>query len=430
MAGGGRQDGDSMLRVMARRNLGASVHGGTQEELSQALLHLHTVRLDREGITTMKNLELVKEVQSLYLQENQIKKIENVEVLKHLRFLSLSCNRLEEIRNFQYMTNLLFLDVSQNLIKKLDASELPQSLLILDLTGNPCTKAKDYRQQILDTLPFLQQLDGETVRDSANQNTLSDGEEKEDGSNSEDSDEASLPFHVSGGLSSLREEMIQRSCQRRQRARKEHEERLSELNDAPDKQPLIPSRNDTCNPHQGCSSTSVQEETLSTAEPQNSLFSEISHQNTALVKQDIGTSMPAFEPVIKTQVPASSCQIGLERSSGELNRTSSKKLPPSAPPSKADTGKTPSTVTVSKEGRQALSAPSTRKMKAMPTKNTWQASEKASARHCPVLASSRPQNERQATSATTKKTLQSPVKLPMTPLKVCSNASGLRKKTL
>ncbi|KAG9474035.1 hypothetical protein GDO78_004368, partial [Eleutherodactylus coqui] len=134
-----------MLRVMARRNLGASVHGGTQEELSQALLHLHTVRLDREGITTVKNLELVKEVQSLYLQKNQIKKIENVEVLKNLRFLSLSCNRLEEIRNFQSMTNLLFLDLSQNLIKKLDASELPQSLLILDLTGNPCTKAKDYR---------------------------------------------------------------------------------------------------------------------------------------------------------------------------------------------------------------------------------------------------------------------------------------------
>ncbi|XP_056404240.1 leucine-rich repeat-containing protein 46 [Hyla sarda] len=445
MAGGDREDEDSILSVIVRRNLEPSAHGETQErgshskdlqktqdqagrmELrSRALLHLHTVRLDREGITVLKNLEMVKEVKNLYLQENQIKKIENLDVLQNLRFLSLSWNRVEEIQNLRCLKNLQFLDISHNLIKNLDASELPPSLLILDLTGNPCTKATNYRQQVLETLPFLQKLDGETTRDSA-----SNDEEEEDGSISDDSEETCLPFDASGGLSSVSQEIIQRSYQRRRRALREHEERLSELSDIPDKQLLISPRDDAVNAvPEECPSTSLQQGT----KPQNVIVhSEQQHQSSALVKKQLrdqrnnATCMPASKTITKDQVSASSCRSGPERSGQGLNITSSNKRPQSRPDT-LSTGKT-RTVTISKD-RQAISAPSTRIMHVVPNKNTLQAPMKTPATHNPTTTAVRPQNVRQATSAPTKKTSQSKEKLQTTQLKVTSSAQGPRRKTL
>ncbi|XP_040291214.1 leucine-rich repeat-containing protein 46 isoform X2 [Bufo bufo] len=369
---------------------------------------------------------------------NQIKKIENIDVLKNLRFLSLSWNRVEKIQNLRCLTNLQFLDISHNLIKRLDACELPQSLLILDLTGNPCTKAKDYRPQILEALPLLQQLDGETVRDSANSNSLSDVEDEQDGSSSDDSDE-SLPFDVLEGLSSVSQEMIQRSYQRRDRALREHEERLSELSDTPNKQLLITAQNATANiVSQECSSMSLKQASTCATKPQNAMISEKKHQKSALVKKQLkdqqnnGTAMPPSKLIARNQESVSTRKPGNGRLSEGLNRTSCKKLLPSAPQSKPDTVpsvKTPSALNTPQKERQAISAPSTRKMNAVPTKNTLPAPEKVSSRHSPSTVSSRSQNERQATSAPVKKILQSPEKLAMTRLKVNSGAQGTRKKS-
>ncbi|XP_073428573.1 leucine-rich repeat-containing protein 46 [Dendrobates tinctorius] len=389
--------GGPMLSAIVRRNLGA----GDTRDVSQALLHLHTVRLDREGITTLKNLEVVKEVHSLYLQENLIKKIENIDVLKNLCFLSLSWNKVEEIQNIQSLRNLQFLDISHNLIRKLDARELPQSLVFLDLTGNPCTKAKDYRQQVLGALPVLQQLDGETVKDTAHHNI--DNEEEEDGSDSDDSDETSMPFDVSGGLSSLSQEMIQRSYQRRHRALSEHEERLSELNNTPHEQLLISLKNDTSNViPQECSSMSLQQ-TSCTPKAQNFITSENMHPNSALIKKQLknqqfnGTDMPASKQVLKNQISASPCQPKPVNSSQGLNKMTSKKLPSSTPESISDTastGKSHGRVTASQKERQTTSAPS--------TKHTCPTPVKTSARHSSTTVSSRPQNEKQTTSTPTR----------------------------
>ncbi|XP_073539589.1 leucine-rich repeat-containing protein 46 [Phyllobates terribilis] len=426
--------GGPILSAIVRRNL----RPGDTRDVSQALLHLHTVRLDREGITTLKNLEVVKEVHSLYLQENLIKKIENVDVLNNLCFLSLSWNKVEEIQNIRSLTNLQFLDISHNLIRKLDAGELPQSLVILDLTGNPCTKAKDYRQQVLEALPVLQQLDGETVKDTAHHN--SDNEEEEDGSDSEDSDETNLPFDVSGGLSSVSQEMIQRSYQRRHRALREHEERLSELNNTPNEQPINSLKNDTGNAiPQECTSMSLQQTSVGTTpKAQNSITSEKMHPNSALIKKQLkdkqinGTNMSASKPVLKNQISPSSCQPKQVNSSQGLNKMTSKKLPSPAPQSISDaasTGKSQGTVTTSQKDRQTISAPSSRKMLTVPTKQPYQTPEKTSARKSSTTVSSRPQNERQATSAPTRQTLQSPEKLPLSKLKINSNAQVTTKKT-
>ncbi|KAM4033848.1 leucine-rich repeat-containing protein 46 [Anomaloglossus baeobatrachus] len=407
------------LSAIVRRNLRPEL--GAPQDVSQALLHLHTVRLDREGITTLQNLEMVKEVHSLYLQENLIKKIENVDALKNLRFLSLSWNKVEEIQNIRCLTSLQFLDISHNLIKNLDAGELPQSLVILNLTGNPCTKAKDYRQQVLKALPVIQQLDGETLKDSANHN--SDSEEDENGSDSDDSGETSLPFEVSD-LSSLSQEMIQRSYQRRHKALREHEERLSELNNTPNEQ-----KNET---------GSVMQTMSCPPKADNSIISEKRHPFSALIKKQLKdqqinvTDMPASAPVPKNQISASSSQSKPVNSRQGLNKNSSKKQLPSAPQSKSDaasSGKSHSTVSTSQKERQTLSAPSTRKLYAVPTKHTSQAPQMTAARHSSTTASSRPPNERQPTSAPTKKTLQSPEKLPLTKPKINSSAQVTGEKT-
>ncbi|KAG8566151.1 hypothetical protein GDO81_013123 [Engystomops pustulosus] len=414
------EDGDSIVSVIVRRNL---QHGLTQGQVTQAFPHLHTVRLDREGMTVLKDLEVVKQVQNLYLQENLIKKIENVDVLKDLRFLSLSWNRLEEIQKLRSLTNLQYLDLSHNLIKKLDANELPPSLLILDLTGNPCTKAKDYRQQVLDALPLLQQLDGESVRDSANENSLSDNEE-EDGSSSDDSNETSLSFDDSGGLSSVSHEMIQRSFERRNRALKEHEERLAELNDTLDKESL---RNDI-------GSVVLQECSASSTKTHNSIISEQKLQHSASIKKQLkeqqnkSSFMSASKPIPKNQVSVSSCQSEPGKANIGLSRTSAKKLVPQSKIDPAPTGKTYSTGTAAQKDRKITSAPSTKRMSAVPTKNTLLSSEKTSARSSPTTATARAPHERQTTSAPTKKTLPSPEKTPLTRLRVSSNAQSTTKK--
>lgn len=233
----GKEDTPPILAAILRRNVSTPIHGATQDDVSSALQSLQTVRLDREGITKLSNLEAVNKAHSLYLQENQIKTIENVEVLQNLQFLNLSGNRIEKIQNLRSLQNLQFLDLSNNLIQKLNAGELPQNLLILDVSGNPCTKTKGYRQQVIDALPLLQELDGVTVRAPSSQKSVS--VEEKDGS---DSDDPSLLSEDSDSLSSLTQDMLQRSHQRRQRALREHEDRLAELNENRDGQSFVSSQ--------------------------------------------------------------------------------------------------------------------------------------------------------------------------------------------
>ncbi|XP_053308761.1 leucine-rich repeat-containing protein 46 [Spea bombifrons] len=226
------------LTAIARRNLDPSLCRNTEEALLHAVRHLSTVRLDREGITTLANLDVVREVRSLYLQKNLIKKIENLDALKNLRFLSLSGNRIEEVINLCCLQNLKFLDLSHNLIQRISAGELPLGLLILDLTGNVCTQKNGYRQELLGALPLLQELDGEVVRDGSSPEPQMSHEGDEDS----DGDDISLCGNP-GALTSLSHELLRRSHQRRDRALKEHQLRLEELNDTQDlKNPVSPGR--------------------------------------------------------------------------------------------------------------------------------------------------------------------------------------------
>ncbi|KAE8575021.1 hypothetical protein XENTR_v10003669 [Xenopus tropicalis] len=222
MAGG---DTEITIQTIARRNLDPSLQNATGQRLAEALLLLHSVRLDRERITRMSSLECVRETHSLYLQENLIKKIENLELLKNLRFLSLSGNRIEEVTNLHSLLNLQFLDLSHNLIQRVNEGELPPKLLALDLRENGCTHAPDYRQKVMTALPLLQELDGEIVSVKQSQEFYVELEEEDES----DADDPSLSYTDSGSLSSVRQDILERSQHRKERALKEHRERLEEV---------------------------------------------------------------------------------------------------------------------------------------------------------------------------------------------------------
>ncbi|XP_030077178.1 leucine-rich repeat-containing protein 46 isoform X2 [Microcaecilia unicolor] len=197
----------------------------------QALSSLQTVRLDREKITSIGNLKVVRMIHSLYLQQNEIEKIEHLDVLSNLCFLTLARNAISNVENLTSLQRLQFLDLSYNQIERLEPDELPPSLLILHLTGNGCTKHKGYREQMVETLPLLQELDGQPVpgKGSEEQTVKSDGN-----SDSDDHDftEASIPLNKDKGFFEfLHQVMWDRSARRRRDAQKEHEARMEELSD-------------------------------------------------------------------------------------------------------------------------------------------------------------------------------------------------------
>ncbi|XP_049657061.1 leucine-rich repeat-containing protein 46 [Accipiter gentilis] len=216
--------------LIAMRNLPRLVEPLHPESRSTELLSPSTVRLDRENICAIGRLQSLREIHSLYLQQNQIEKIENLGCFPNLRFLSLAGNRIRRVENLQTLRHLRVLDLSHNQIQTLDPDELPRSLRLLDLTGNECTHQDGYRELVVGALPHLLQLDAQHVRGSV-------GEEKEKGGSfsSEDEDDKSLsepsgPFTAGKDFfADLHRELAGRSWRRRREALEEHQTRLEEL---------------------------------------------------------------------------------------------------------------------------------------------------------------------------------------------------------
>ncbi|XP_062071782.1 leucine-rich repeat-containing protein 46 isoform X2 [Lepus europaeus] len=149
--------------LITKRNLTFPEDDELSEKMFHTLAELQTVRLDREGITTIKNLEGLKNLHSLYLQANKIQRIENLACVPSLRFLSLAGNRIRQVENLLGLPYLQFLDLSANLIETLKLDEFPHGLLILNLTGNSCTTQDGYRERVTEALPLLLDLDGQPV---------------------------------------------------------------------------------------------------------------------------------------------------------------------------------------------------------------------------------------------------------------------------
>ncbi|KAM9597270.1 leucine-rich repeat-containing protein 46 [Trichechus inunguis] len=205
--------------LITKRNLTFLEDDDLSEKMFHTLAELQTVRLDREGITVIRNLESLQNIHSLYLQSNKIQKIENLACIPSLRFLSLAGNHIKQVENLLNLPHLQFLDLSENLIETLKLDEFPQSLLILNLTGNSCTKQNGYRELVIGALPLLLDLDGQPVPER----WASDEEENASGDEDEEFPELSGPFcSEQGFLKDLEQEMTRHKEHRQQAALTEH----------------------------------------------------------------------------------------------------------------------------------------------------------------------------------------------------------------
>ncbi|XP_006214273.1 leucine-rich repeat-containing protein 46 isoform X2 [Vicugna pacos] len=205
--------------LITKRNLAFPEDEGLSEKMFHTLAELQTVRLDREGITTIKNLEGLQNLHSLYLQANKIQRIENLACIPYLRFLSLAGNQIRQVENLRDLPHLQSLDLSENLIEVLKLDEFPESLLILNLTGNSCTAQDGYRERVIEALPLLLYLDGQPVLER----WTSDEEDKASSDEDEEFPELSGPFCSERGfLQELEQDMRRHRERRQQTALLEH----------------------------------------------------------------------------------------------------------------------------------------------------------------------------------------------------------------
>ncbi|XP_045693490.1 leucine-rich repeat-containing protein 46 [Phyllostomus hastatus] len=206
--------------LIIKRNLTFPEDEDLSERMFHTIAELQTVRLDREGITTISNLEGLRNLHSLYLQANKIQRIENLACVPSLRFLSLAGNQIRQVENLRDLPHLQFLDLSENLIEKLKLDEFPQSLLILNLTGNSCTKQEGYRGRVTGALPLLLDLDRQPVLER-----WDSGEE--DGAEEEEFPELYGPFRSEKGfLKELEQDLSRHKERRQQEALAEHRLRM------------------------------------------------------------------------------------------------------------------------------------------------------------------------------------------------------------
>ncbi|XP_059938416.1 leucine-rich repeat-containing protein 46 [Mesoplodon densirostris] len=222
--------------LITKRNLAFPEDDDLSEKMFHTLAELQTVRLDWEGITTIRNLEGLQNLHSLYLQGNKIERIENLACVPSLRFLSLAGNRIRQVENLRDLPHLQFLDLSENLIETLKLDEFPESLLILNLTGNSCTNQDSYRKLVTEALPLLLDLDGQPVAER----WTSDEEDEASSDEDEEFPELRGPFCSERGfLKELEQEMSRHREHRQQTALLEHLLRV-EMRPALTDLPLLP----------------------------------------------------------------------------------------------------------------------------------------------------------------------------------------------
>uniref|UniRef100_H2YW49 U2A'/phosphoprotein 32 family A C-terminal domain-containing protein n=1 Tax=Ciona savignyi TaxID=51511 RepID=H2YW49_CIOSA len=188
-------------------------------KITEALINLTHVRLDREGITAIENLDWAGNVTNLYLQHNLISEICNLEPVAHsLRFLTLAGNQISKLGGLLSLKVLALLDLSENIICQLDVEQLPESLVFVSFKENECCNSKDYREKLITHLPKLISIDGEEI----SEDDESTDEEDKDLSGSEENDEDTLRDAAN--------EVLLRSESRLQLLEEEHHSRIHEIN--------------------------------------------------------------------------------------------------------------------------------------------------------------------------------------------------------
>ena len=177
------------------------------DALSDRLMDLKRLRLDRLRIDSMDGLDLCSEkCTHLMMQHNWLTEIDGLQFFDKLQYLVLSHNRLTIIDGVSHLRSLQYLDASHNEIARVPrpSSQLPcDSLMALELNGNPCAEIDGYRAQLISGLPKLLYLDEVRITNTdRGLESEDDGEEgEEDGEEEyeeEEEEEAASPAPIGG----------------------------------------------------------------------------------------------------------------------------------------------------------------------------------------------------------------------------------------
>ncbi|OWF39422.1 leucine-rich repeat-containing protein 46-like [Mizuhopecten yessoensis] len=217
------------LHLIQKRHIN-SAQQKSQEEIVQALNKITHLRLDRENIGQIDNLELLGDkVTNVYLQKNKIQVIENLECLKNLTFLTLADNQIRQVEGLSHLNKLLFLDLSHNHIHDFQIDEFPESVMILNLKENPCTSLPDYRGRLIQDLEHLKILDEEEVTNAEKREAgfvVSSDEEEEV------EEEEVVPVFTDGdSIGTCTSRILMHSKARTDEDLKKHMEHTTELDD-------------------------------------------------------------------------------------------------------------------------------------------------------------------------------------------------------
>ncbi len=116
------------------------------------LLNLYKKKID--DITEIKGLEDLKNLETLYLENNNISEIKGLENLKNLTYLNLKNNNISEIKGLENLKNLECLYLRNNNIIEIEGLENITNLKNLDLRNNNISEIKG-----LENLKNLEDLD-------------------------------------------------------------------------------------------------------------------------------------------------------------------------------------------------------------------------------------------------------------------------------
>ena len=119
-------------------------------------------KLIKELITSRLGSDKLDSIKTLNLWGNNIDDISLLSEMPSLEILSLSTNHIQDLRPLKNLKNLKELYLQDNNISDINQIEFLKNckqLEILNLSENPITKFQNYRQKVLNILPFLKRLD-------------------------------------------------------------------------------------------------------------------------------------------------------------------------------------------------------------------------------------------------------------------------------
>ena len=119
-------------------------------------------KLIKELIMSRLGSDKLDSIKTLNLWGNNIDDISLLSEMPSLEILSLSTNHIQDLRPLKNLKNLKELYLQDNNISDINQIEFLKNckqLEILNLSENPITKFQNYRQKILNILPFLKRLD-------------------------------------------------------------------------------------------------------------------------------------------------------------------------------------------------------------------------------------------------------------------------------